>query len=509
MVVDFDLFSFGLLFKIILGLVSLVVVTALFLFFKFYVWTQIKMKHYKKQGASCYFFPMIGHFHKMIGAFEEHGDFYYYSKRKARDDPDRIMCSNMAGSPYILLHDPALIKEFCLNTDNYVKEPLILDLFAYLLGVGLVIVEGNQWKTQKKMLSSSFHFEFLNSILPNIQKLAFQRFSDLGKDPLKDVDIMTMMQNISGEIVGKLFFGDELDNYRFEGKKLTDALSDLITEAFTSGETSERYILGLWLTRLIPKHRRMINKIYKFRNACIGFVEERKKVLEQNKGKKDMVQILLEYDGEGGKITESNVVDQFISFFLPGLDTSGHLLTMSIYYMAKYPEFKTKIEEEVEKYYTQGKPITIEELNKFDYTTAFLKEVLRTSSPLNDMFARRAVRDHMIKDIHIKKGDVLNVDYYYNNYNPEYFKNPDEFDPQRWLSKEKGLDPYVFTPFSAGPRSCIGQHLAMNEVKVILCELLKMFDFKLKEGYVLKMTVRFLYGPAEPILLDMTPKSSK
>jgi len=450
---------------------------------------------------------MIGHFQKMLRAFDEHGDFYYYSKRKARDDPDRIMCTNLASRPYVLLHDPALIKELCLNTENYVKEPLILDLFSYLLGVGLVMVEGNTWKLQKKMLSSSFHFEFLNAVLPTVQKLAFKKFVELGKEPLKDVDIMSIMQNMSGEIVGKLFFGEELDDYRFEGKKLTDALSDLISEAFTAGQTSERYIFGEWLTKFIPKHRKMIQRIYKFRNACIGFVEERKKIMEQNRGKKDMVQILLEYEGEGGKVTESNIVDQFISFFLPGLDTSGHLLTMSIYYMAKYPEHKARVIEEVKKYYNQGKSITIEELNKFEYTTAFMKEVLRTSSPLNDMFARKAIRDHMIKDIHVKKGDVLNVDYFYNNYNPVYFKNPDEFDPMRWLSKEKSIDPYAFTPFSAGPRSCIGQHLAMNESKVILCELLSMFDFNLKEGYELKMTVKFLYGPADPILLNMIPLS--
>lgn len=39
--------------------------------------------------------------------------------------------------------------------------------------------------------------------------------------------------------------------------------------------------------------------------------------------------------------------------------------------------------------------------------------------------------------------------------NPEYFENPEEFIPERWL-KESKYPTYAFTPFSAGPRNCLG-----------------------------------------------------
>lgn len=496
----------NILWNTILVTLALVVAIVLYVVWRFGIWTIYKMRYYKKQGADFYYHPMLGHFYRMLQSFETHGDFYYDSKIKARENPDRIYVSNVGSLPYLMLHDTALIKEFCLNQDNYTKEQLTLDLFNPLLGNGLVKVEGNEWKMQKKMLSSSFHFEFLNAILPNVQKLANDKLKALQEVSLKEIDLLLLMQNVSGDIVGRLFFGDEIVNYRYQDKPLTQALADLIADAFTSNQTSERFYLGSWLSSKIPKHRKFVKRIHEFRSGCCVFVEERKKVMEQNLGKKDMVQILLEYDGEGGKVSDMHIVDQFISFFLPGMDTAGHMLTMAIYYLSVYPEYKQKLYEEVKKLYTPGQNITIEELNKFEFMTALIKETLRMSTPLNDCFSRQALKDHYLKDIHVKKGDVVNLDFYYNHFNPKYFKDPDTFNPMRWLDKETKIDPYAYIPFSAGPKSCIGQHLAMNEVKVILAELITMYDFHIQDGYQLRMLVKFVYGPYDMIKMTLIPR---
>ena len=68
---------------------------------------------------------------------------------------------------------------------------------------------------------------------------------------------------------------------------------------------------------------------------------------------------------------------------------------------------------------------------------------------------------------------------------------------------------YAYTPFSAGPRNCIGQHLAIIESKVIMSEFLNRFDFELKEGYKLKMCLRFLYEPFDELTLVLKPKQVK
>ena len=89
----------------------------------------------------------------------------------------------------------------------------------------------------------------------------------------------------------------------------------------------------------------------------------------------------------------------------------------------------------------------------------------------------------------------------------DYWVDPETFNPQRWLDKEKVIDAYAFTPFSAGPRNCIGQHLALIESRIILSEFLMTFDFHIREDYELKMNIKFTYEAADDIKVDLFPKN--
>ena len=56
--------------------------------------------------------------------------------------------------------------------------------------------------------------------------------------------------------------------------------------------------------------------------------------------------------------------------------------------------------------------------------------------------------------------------------NPKYFEEPEAFKPERWLDK-KNFPAYAFTPFAAGTRNCLGQHMSTLETKVILVAFMK------------------------------------
>jgi len=434
----------------------------------------------------------------------------HFSKNLARRETKKMRCTNFGSDTSIILYDTALIKEVYLNTDNYVKDPFTLEVFAPILGKGLLTSEGNQWKRQRKTLSSAFHFEFLKSTLPNVQATAHRNLSELKKGSLEKVNIMNELQRITGEVVGKVFFGEELNQYQFDGKPLTLALADLIVSLSKLLGDPLRIILGGGFIRkgILPRHRKIMNDVKKFRRICHEIVQNRKKENQQDPKKpKDLLQVLLDYSGTEGSLDDDEIVDHFVTLFLAGMDTTGHLLTMAIYHLDKYPEKKEKIIEEIQMHYKPEEEVTQDVLNKLEFTLGVLKESLRMQTPVAAIFTRQAAKDHNLGEIQIKKGTLVSLDYFYNNFNPAYFDDVDDFKPERWLDKTKSLDSYAFTPFSGGPRNCIGQHLALNESKIILAEFLTMFDFKLQDDYKLKMSSTFLYEPMEPILVNLISKS--
>lgn len=145
---------------------------------------------------------------------------------------------------------------------------------------------------------------------------------------------------------------------------------------------------------------------------------------------------------------------------------------------------------------------------------AFLKEALWFRSSSQGLFPREAKENHYLKDVFIKKGTLIDTPFYSNFNNPKIFKNPLEFVPERWL-KENPLfdnaedrDPFLYTPFSAGGRNCIGQHMSMLASQVILLMFFRSFDFALKNKeedivWVLKLLVE----SREPLLLHVKRKS--
>ena len=92
---------------------------------------------------------------------------------------------------------------------------------------------------------------------------------------------------------------------------------------------------------------------------------------------------------------------------------------------------------------------------------AFTKEVLRVYPPAPGTLPRIANEDHEIGDFKVKKGTIISAFFTPSLFNPKFFKDPDSFNPGRFLEKgnsDEGWkhEPFAYLPFSAGPRNCIG-----------------------------------------------------
>ena len=475
---------------------------------KFIFKPYIKCKQYEAKDARVTFYPIFGMILFIKKQFKETGDFFGFYKQLPKHDQNvRLHVGNIGPKVVLQLLDTKLIKEFYSHQSKYVKIPLS-KAFQALVGTGLLRAEGNLWKQHRKTISSLFHYEFLKQNTPLIVKTTREFLDQLKKEPLENIKIMDEIQKITGEIVGRIFFGENLNNYNMDGQLLTLYLADLLVEIFQNQRT-----LPMVFTRFVggspnwnPHFREIQGKVQEFRKVCFKIINDRKASgIKSN----DMLGLLLESQNNPHSedaFSDEDIANEFITFFAAGMDTTGHAIAMMLYLLYNNPQYYKNFESEINTIYNQEDPVTHDSLNKMDFTHAFLKETLRFYTPAPGIFSRTALEDHQLLDVKIKKGMTVRPNPMYNHFNPKYFPEPEKFSPERWLDKSQSLDPYAYIPFSAGARNCIGQHLSIIETKIIMSEFLKRFEFEVPKDYDLKMSMGFLYEPAQKLRMNLKVK---
>ena len=243
-----------------------------------------------------------------------------------------------------------------------------------------------------------------------------------------------------------------------------------------------------------------------FKELCLSIVRDRK---AHPQGSHDLLGALIEtqkLDSVDERLSDEEIVNEFIAFFFAGMDTTANVASMMLYNLTQYPEYLEPLEKERNETYSTEEKKTASVLQKMDLLNSFIKETMRFYNPAPGITFRVATEDHKLLDLDIKKGDVLRGDLFASYFDEAHFKNPHEFNPKRFMDPNFKLELSVFTPFSAGPRNCIGQHLAVFELKIIISEFLERFNFKLKDGCHLKMISRLTYEPFDPLILELSRK---
>jgi len=445
-----------------------------------------------------------------INSLKTKGDIFAESKQSsAKFQSQKVLVSNFQNNTLFILRDPQYAKEYFANPYLYVKSPAN-EIIKPLVdgGGGMVMLEGDEWKRHKKIISNSFHYESLRTHTSVIQKIVKESFDKLTPKELQSYSAMDKLQEITGEVVGRIFFGENLNDYTHEGLSLIIAMAHLIADVVEAAFSPAAILLGKYVMKypVLSKFRKLKRRMESIRKLCFQIVQDRK---QSGLGGTDLLASLLEtqknLDAES-RFTDKEIVDEFITFFVAGMDTTGHMVGMILYDLTKHPEHLKTLEKERNETYNQEQIATLDTLQKMNELHCVIKETLRLNAPAWP-FYRVALTDHKIGDLEIKKGTWVRVDILALSHNQKYYKNPEEYDPTRWKEAAAKVDPYTFTPFGAGPRNCIGQHLAVAEMKIILSEFLERYEFKLKdEGYELRMVQRFLYEPEKELIFELKRK---
>ncbi|KAL5489561.1 hypothetical protein EMCRGX_G018670 [Ephydatia muelleri] len=172
------------------------------------------------------------------------------------------------------------------------------------------------------------------------------------------------------------------------------------------------------------------------------------------------------------------LVDDFVTFFVAG--ETANTLSFAIILIHQHPEVLDHLLSEVEGVLGDRNEVTGDDLDKMKYTEQVIQEVLRLYPIALPSLAKDSPKGGIVMSgYHIPEGTMIQFWTTAMCRNPEYFDNPDAFDPSRFDADKPKPGPFVYFPFSVGHRSCIGRHFAMIEAKVILARLLQTFKLTL------------------------------
>jgi len=173
----------------------------------------------------------------------------------------------------------------------------------------------------------------------------------------------------------------------------------------------------------------------------------------------------------------------------------------TLYLLTQNPEIKKTIEAEVLKY--GNRKLTYEEIDSMPVLDACLNESLRLLSTAG-VNNRRVTKDHMLGSFKVKAGSLVNLSTPMAHFNPRFWANPEAMRLDRWFGVNK-IDTvnWSWFPFSKGSRTCMPIHQSYLDMKIMLIDFIRRFEFTLAKDYQLKLTVELIYVPVDPIQFDL------
>lgn len=167
------------------------------------------------------------------------------------------------------------------------------------------------------------------------------------------------------------------------------------------------------------------------------------------------------------------------------------------FYLSRDKVRTAKLQQEIRsKFKTQADIRSGQQLTSCHYLRACIDEALRIAPPIPGTLWREVDPAHgqpLVVDGHvIQPGTQIGVNTYAIHHNEEYFTNPYDFIPERWLASETPKQQLKvmrdgFAPFSIGSRGCTGKPMAYLETSLIMAKTIWCFDFELPEGLLGKV----------------------
>ncbi|XP_064388742.1 cholesterol 24-hydroxylase-like [Halichondria panicea] len=411
---------------------------------------------------------------------------------------------------FVVVIDPSYTKEIIVQVKNNKPKDqadLVNQLFGErFLGNGLVSVpDYDTWKPRRKLYDPAFNKSYLKSLLPSFNKCVDVLLDSIR--PLADGETDVPMKQHLAEctlyVISKVAFGSDFSD-QWDDKSLglkrakgTGKLTFLISNVFKGLMKRQKSPFFQYIHPFEAEaYRETVRAIRTIGRDCI-----KKRIAMVERGVEvpnDILTHILGLASTKETVSIEDLVDDFATFYIAGQETTGNLLTFAVAQLHLHPDILARVQMEVDDVLGTKAEVTGEDLERLQYTEQVLLETLRMHPPVGGI-TKELCTDTTLGDITLPAGTMVFMGTILSSQMPEYFDDPDIFNPSRFDQENKQPSSFVYFPFGLGHRACIGKHFAMMEAKMILARLIQTFKLTLPENYKLVVVSRGTLQPKDDV----------
>lgn len=421
-------------------------------------------------------------------------DPYEYLKTVMQNQGDFVKLDFIA-QPVYLVSNPDYVQYILRdNYQNFRKPGALYDSAKEFSGNGLVTSTGDLWLRQRRMIQPQLHRKQLFNLFEEM----LSAISD-GLNPWtvfannhETIDLNKKIAEITITIITRTMFGRETLQPA-EISRVGEAIGYIVRYV---GEGLFTNALPKWIPK--PGAKEFRENLQIMRNAVQQIIEKcRTGKVESASLIKMLIGLVDEETNQG--MSEQQLFDEVMTIFTAGYETTATALTWLFIALQDNPHVLEKLEKEIKDVLGDREP-SFEDVHKLSYTRQVFMEVLRMYTIVPFLPRANNEADH-IGDYPLPANSMVLVFYHGVHHNPQIWKNPEVFDPERFAPENmENRHPYAFIPFSAGPRKCAGDDFAMLEGPLVMAMILKKFKVQILPGQNFESRLGATMRPAHGVM---------
>ncbi|CZR55094.1 related to isotrichodermin C-15 hydroxylase (cytochrome P-450 monooxygenase CYP65A1) [Phialocephala subalpina] len=463
------------------------------------------LRHLPKPKSGSY--PLIGHPRVSLRNPRAADDMLKMISETPNDGLIRI--PGFLNASYLLPTDPSTLADVLVHKSYDFEKPTDLRKFLrIILGDGMVLVEGDEHKFQRKHVSPAFSFRHIRELIPIFWSKAVDLKGRIAAEIYENpeptsepkmrhregiIEVNHWATKVTMDVIGLAGLGRDFNTLYASDDELVASYEEILEP---TAEKAAFFAANLFFSAAVVNklpwklNQRLRTLMETLRGACRQLIQERRESKASEKEGLDILSLLI----KSNNFADDMLVDQLLTFLAAGHETTSSSLTWATYLLAKHPETQNRLREEIRA--ALPSPSAAADPN-FDLATVLeslpllhgiCNETLRLYPPVPTT-VRFAIRDTMIGNEHIPAGTKVYLSPWGINRSPHLWENASEFVPERWIDPETwkpnnngGVKSnYANMTFLHGPRSCIGEKFARSELKALMAVMAGTFQMNMAD----------------------------